>query len=211
MGRAPTLWCYGEGSVEGVHKVKSAFWVSCRRSGSYPFSDLVLRQKVVAHGDLCSVFCAISGVLALVSVAILRIWFGLESGLLRGASSVGVLRVVPSFVSASRLTLVGLASARRARGSCFSRVSVSSSPVKCVQVKGLQVSITSLWWEICSFDTAPPFGCSFPCPPGSLRLPWRLGLVPAIKCWGFCCQRDFSALIKVVIVSGSQLRIGSRL
>lgn len=116
--------------MEGVHKVKSAFWALCRRSRSYPFSDLVLIQKVVARGGLSSVSCAISGVLALVSVAILRIWFSLESGLLRYVSSLGVPRVAPSLVSASRLTLFDLASARHARWSRFSRVPVSSSLVK---------------------------------------------------------------------------------
>ena len=112
------------------------------------------------RGGLSSVSCAISGVLALVSVAILRIWFSLESGLLRYVSSLGVPRVAPSLVSASRLTLFDLASARHARWSRFSRVPVSSSLVKCVHVKSLQVSTTSMWWEIFGFETAPPFGCS---------------------------------------------------
>ncbi|CAN6927277.1 unnamed protein product [Brassica oleracea var. botrytis] len=149
-----------QGFVEGVHKVKSAFWALCRRSRGYPFSDLVLIHKVVARGGLSNVSCAISGVLALVSVAILRIWFGLESGLLWYVSSLGVPRVAPSLVSASRLTLFDLASARHARWSRFSRVPASSSLVKCVNVKSLQVSTTSMWWEIFGFETAPPFGCS---------------------------------------------------
>ncbi|KAF2594088.1 hypothetical protein F2Q70_00042434 [Brassica cretica] len=138
-------------------------------------TERVLWRKVVARGGLSSVSCAISGVLALVSVAILRIWFGLESGLLRYVSSLGVPRVAPSLVSASRLTLFDLASARHARWSRFSRVPLSSSLVKSS---------------------------------GSVRLPCLLGLVAAIKCWGFRCQRVFSALIKVVIVSGSLLEIG---
>lgn len=69
----------------------------------------------------------------------------MESGLFRFASSLGVLRVAPMFVTGSRWTFVALASSRRARWFRFCRVSVSSSPVKCVQVKGLQVSLTSMY------------------------------------------------------------------
>ncbi|KAF2562394.1 hypothetical protein F2Q70_00016683 [Brassica cretica] len=58
-----------------------------------------------------------SGVDALHRWFIFRIWCGVESVQLQCASSLGVLRVAPSLVSVSRLTIGVLVSSRRARES----------------------------------------------------------------------------------------------
>ena len=62
----------------------------------------------------------------------------------------------------SRLTIDDFVSSRRARWSWSCRVSVSSPPVKCVQVKSRWFSSSSMFWKIGGFGSAPPFGCSFP-------------------------------------------------
>ncbi|CAF2007830.1 unnamed protein product [Brassica napus] len=75
-------------------------------------------------------------------------------------------------------------------------VSVSSSPVKCVQVKGLQVSLTSM------------FCCSSPVhtvPPGSVRLPCLcLGLVPAIMCCGMVVAQGLTSVL--ILLSSSSVQ-----
>ncbi|CAN7079941.1 unnamed protein product [Brassica oleracea var. botrytis] len=80
-------------------------------------------------------------------------------------------------------------------------VSVSSSPVKCVQVKGLQVSLTSM------------FCCSSPVhtvPPGSVRLPCLcLGLVPAIMCCGMVVAQGLTSVLILLSSSSSEVRQGS--
>ncbi|KAL0658227.1 hypothetical protein Bca4012_078812 [Brassica carinata] len=89
----------------------------------------------------------------------------------------------------SRWTFVAMASS--SRRAC---VSVSSSPVKCVQVKGLQVSLTSM------------FCCSSPVhtvPPGS---PWSKDSFP------HCCMVVAQGLTSVLILlssSSSEVRQGS--
>ncbi|KAF3593987.1 hypothetical protein DY000_02025495 [Brassica cretica] len=55
------------------------------------------------------------------------------------------IRCYSACFGGSRWTFVAMASSRRARWPRFCRVSVSSSPVKCVQVKGLEVSLTSMY------------------------------------------------------------------
>lgn len=110
----------------------------------------------------------------------------------------------------SRLTIDDFVSSRRARWSWSCRVSVSSPPVKCVQVKSRWFSSSSMFWKIGGFGSAPPS----PSSPFLSALFWLHVMLESCSClqgFGRSLSPISRSLDKEVIVAGSQLRNEFRL
>ena len=203
---------FRRGFLRGWASSEVGFLGSLSEIWELPFSDLVLRQKVVARGGPSSIILSTSSVIVLVSVVILRIWssIGVWSALVRFLS--GCPEGCPVVCYRLKVDVLLLWLHLGVLGglglSCVS-LELSGQVRACKRSSGFAYVYV---WEIWGFESAPPFCCSSPVhtvPPGYVRLPCLcLGLVPAIMCCEFWCHRNFKALVKGVIVSGSQMRTG---